>query len=72
MCEREKEERKEEEGGDVAVFCLEEGKEEVEVVTVFEKIKKTVFFTRLSVFVIVILYQSSKKKEFRFRVNRNV
>lgn len=52
MCEREKEE-----GGDAAEFCLEgRRKEEEEAVTVFEKIKKTVFFTRLSVFVIVILF----------------
>lgn len=35
--------------------------EEEEAVTVFEKIKKTVFFTRLSVFVIVILFE---KKNF--------
>lgn len=33
-----------------------------EAVTVFEKIKKTVFFTRLSVFVIVILFPTKKKE----------
>lgn len=33
-----------------------------EAVTVFEKIKKTVFFTRLSVFVIVILFPKKKIK----------
>lgn len=38
-------------------------KQEEEAVTVFEKIKKTVFFTRLSVFVIVILFPIKKLKE---------
>lgn len=37
------------------------GEKEDEAVTVFEKIKKTVFFTRLSVFVIVILFPTKKK-----------
>lgn len=45
-------------------------KQEEEAVTVFEKIKKTVFFTRLSVFVIVILF-ATKKNKVRFRANRD-
>lgn len=43
-----------------SAWKLEE-EEEDEAVTVFEKIKKTVFFTRLSVFVIVILFPTKKK-----------